>query len=312
MHCLRLPAQSLTRIQRSYSTAPIHAELDRWIAGKKELNLSATLHPDHLSDLYVTLPTRDGTRQPYEPPVEGAPLPYGHHLAFFHPRTPEKYLRPDGTDADFCPPEPFVRRMWAGGRIEWKKPLLIGGKATSSTTVRSVEKKGFERGSPMVFVKQENDMRNEGDSEPAVLEERTHVYLGLGVNKVQRSARVVDALPSPHFSFTYTPSATTLFRFSALTFNGHHIHLDREYAQRSEGYPERLVHGPLTALMLLETLLFYEPDAKLATFEYRALNPVLVNRMSTVHGAWETDTVAHLWTQDEDGVVGMQGKVHIA
>ena len=138
---------------------------------------------------------------------------------------------------------------------------------------------------------------------------------------------VVEGLPTSAFSFSYTPSATTLFRFSALTFNGHHIHLDRDYAQRSEGYPgtsrvlakrvlylltmrlERLVHGPLTALMLLETLLFHRPDAKLRSFKYRAINPVAVNRPMTIHGALEGDGKALLWTEDADGVVGMNGTV---
>ncbi|TFY66667.1 hypothetical protein EVG20_g4422 [Dentipellis fragilis] len=170
---------------RTYSTAPSTEALDRWIkaAADKRLKYSATLHPDHLSDLYVTLPTRDGTRKPYVPPSEGTPMGYGHHLVFFHPRTPERDLRPDGTDADFCPPEPFIRRMWAGGRMEWRKPLLIGAKATSVTTIDSVEKKGFEKGAPMVFVQQKIDMRNEGDEQPAVTEERTHVYLALGLNQ---------------------------------------------------------------------------------------------------------------------------------
>ncbi|ETW85856.1 hypothetical protein HETIRDRAFT_245796, partial [Heterobasidion irregulare TC 32-1] len=281
--------------------------LDQWMAQEKRHVLSDKLHAEHVSDLYITLPTRDGTRAPYVAPRDGSPLGYGHHLAFFHPRTPETKLRPDGTDADFCPPEPYVRRMWAGGKMEWRRSLIIGGQATSVSTVGAVEKKGFEKGSPMVFVKQQIEIRNKGEAEPAVLEERSHVYLALGVNK--RTTREVEGLPTSAFSFSYTPSATTLFRFSALTFNGHHIHLDRDYAQRSEGYSERLVHGPLTALMLLETLLFHRPNAKLRSFEYRAINPVVVNRPMTIHGALERDGKALLWTEDADGVVGMNGTV---
>ncbi|THH17823.1 hypothetical protein EW146_g3078 [Bondarzewia mesenterica] len=294
--------------RRHYSAPPswnVEA-LDRWISQEKQLVLSDRFHTEHLSDLYVTLPTRDGTRAPYVAPEEGARLGYGHHLAFFHPRTPEKDLRPDGTDADFCPPAPFVRRMWAGGKIEWRKPLIVGKKATSVSTVASVAKKGFEKGSPMVFVKQNMEVKHFGEDDIAVFEERSHVYLALGVDK--RTTRAVEGLPTPDFSLTYTPSATTLFRFSALTFNGHHIHLDRDYAQSLKDIL-RLVHGPLTALMLLETLIFHKPDAQPKSFEYRALNPVVVNRSVTIHGSLGQDGVAQLWTEDADGVVGMRGTV---
>jgi hydroxyacyl-ACP dehydratase HTD2-like protein with hotdog domain len=143
----------------------------------------------------------------------------------------------------------------------------------------------------------------------------------------------VHGLPLPDFSLKFTPSPTTLFRFSALTFNGHRIHLDRDYARESEGYPgmtisrvpwalfvrsldvpeilERLVHGPLTALMLLETLAYHCPEVQMKRFEYRALNPVVVNRELTFHGSESGSNEFVLWVQDEDGVVGMKGLVSL-
>lgn len=236
--------------------------LDTWIARPKSLALADTLTPSHLADLYITLPTRDGTRgQPYQPPAEGTPLGYGHHLAFFHPRNPERALRSDGTDADFCPPEPFTRRMWASGAMWWNpKPgsaLNIGDKAYAVSTIASVDKKGFDgenAAHPKVFVKQKIQVTAQGREEPSVVEERAHVYLASRGNKqgarqgvvsalvltglpTDSLRRTVTGLPKPDFSFTYKPSLTTLFRFSALTFNGHHIHLDKDYAQNSEGYP---------------------------------------------------------------------------
>ncbi|CCM02417.1 uncharacterized protein FIBRA_04515 [Fibroporia radiculosa] len=264
---------------RSYST-PVSvanlAALDAWIRHEKILTLTDTLRPEHLSDLYVTLPTRDGTIAPFQPPTEQTPLGYGHHLVFFHPRNPEHALRSDGTDTDFCPPEPWTRRMCAGGRIVWRHPLLIGEKAVATARVSSVEKKGFEKGSPMVFVKQKIEYRKEGSDEVAIEEERSHVYLASPGNR--REARIVKDLPaSPKFCLKYTPSPTTLFRFSALTFNGHYIHLDKDYAQRSEGYAERLVHGPLTALMLLDTYATQSFDIAVKSFEYRAINPLVAS-----------------------------------
>jgi hydroxyacyl-ACP dehydratase HTD2-like protein with hotdog domain len=162
--------------------------LDRWIASASNLKLilTDTLRAEHLSDLYITLPTRDGTHRAQSPPADGAPLGFGHHLAFFHPRNPESLLRPDGTDKDFCPPEPFTRRMWAGGRFEWKMPLLIGEKVSAISTVASVEKKGFEKGSPLVFVNQKIDFSAEGSPKPSLVECRTRVYLATAGKKVKR------------------------------------------------------------------------------------------------------------------------------
>ncbi|KAH9043105.1 hypothetical protein EDB85DRAFT_2130844 [Lactarius pseudohatsudake] len=269
----------LWRVKASPYTIAATEALDLWASQKNSITLSETLHTDRVSDL-------DGTRHPYKSPKNSEALGFGHHLAFFHPRTPEKYLRPDGTDADFCPPEPFVRRMWAGGRMEWRKPLIIGGRATACMNVRSAVKKGFVDAVPMVFVNQGIEISNEGDEEYAILEERAHVYLALGVN--QRRFREVLGLPRPDFSLKFTPSPTTLFRFSALTFNGHHIHLDRDYARESEGYP-----------------------VQMKSFEYRALNPVVVNEELTFNGTWSGPKEITLWVQSGAGVVGMKGKVSL-
>ena len=161
------------------------APLDAWIAQVKSesLTLSDTLTPSHLAALFVTLPTRDGTLQPYQPPSEGSALEYGHHFAFFRPRYPQDALRPDGTDADFCPPEPFTRRMWASGKVWWNaqpgSALRVGDKARAIWSIANVDKKGFEgeNAKPMVFVKQRIQVIPEGRVEPSMVEERSHVFL---------------------------------------------------------------------------------------------------------------------------------------
>ncbi|THG99171.1 hypothetical protein EW026_g3132 [Hermanssonia centrifuga] len=246
--------------RRLLSTAPSSSlnieALDKWIASEKKLTVPDTLRPEHLSSLYATLPTRDHA---HSPPTEGAPLGYGHHLVFFHPRNPESVLRWDGTDADFCPPEPFTRRMWASGKMTWKATgrdaLRIGDSAVAVSEMGQVKKKGFEEGGlPMVFVKQMIKYTKQGSGQVALEEERSHVYLAAPANQRPTRAGIYDVysdkraaltlwsllvsgLPHPDFSLKYLPSATTLFRFSALTFNGHFIHLDKDYAQKSEGYP---------------------------------------------------------------------------
>lgn len=184
--------QSLVGKPRFYSAvaSKFNTEaLDAWIslAQSKQLLLSDSLAPGHAADLYITLPTRDGTRNANATtPVNGTPLAYGHHLAFFHPRNPEPTLRLDGTDADFCPPEPFTRRMWAGGTFSWdnSNPLLIGQNVSAHSAVTSVAKKRFEGpGNPMVFVDQTIWYTAEGNSVASITEERSHVYVVAGMNK---------------------------------------------------------------------------------------------------------------------------------
>jgi len=305
--------------RRFLSTSQLSA-LDAWIQSPKHLTTTDTLSPEHLHKLYVTLPTRtlnhsSSTRVPLQPKI-GEPLGYGHHLTFFLPKNPEADLRSDGTDVDFCPPEPFTRRMWAGGKFTWSTSksaeLKIGDTARADSRILEIQKKGFEGKDPMVFVKQRVSFMKGGESgkndEVAIEEERTHVYLaGLGST---RTIKEVTGLPKADFSFTYLPTPTTLFRFSALTFNGHYIHLSKEYAQ-SEGYSERLVHGPLTALMMLESFVFCRPDVqgKLRSFEYRARNPLVVNQTITLYGAWENDKSVQVWAKDENGTVGMTGRI---
>ena len=177
-----MPRRSLTvPSRRGYSShnAPPPLDehpLDQWIASEKELSLTDTFRPEHLADLYITLPTRDGSRRgtAFAPPAHGDRLAPGHHLVFFHSRMPENALRADGTTPDFCPPEPFTRRMWAGGRMAWKRPLCVGDVAEAVATVASVKKRGFDKGAPMVFVTQKIEYWTRG--ELCVEEERDHVY----------------------------------------------------------------------------------------------------------------------------------------
>lgn len=165
--------------RRLYSTHSNFDALDKWITSPRSLVFADSFHFEHLSDLYITLPTRDGIRKPYQPPMESSPLGYGHHLVSFHSRVPESKLLEDGTDDDFTPPGPFKRRMWAGGKISWdpENPLIIGGKASAAWKVAAVDKKGFDTERPVLFVNQSIDITMAGKEQPSVREERAHVYL---------------------------------------------------------------------------------------------------------------------------------------
>lgn len=221
-----------------------HEDLDRWIASPPTQTLTDGLSTEHLSDLFITLPTRDGTRVSYKMPKVGTPLPGGHHLAFFHARKAEQHLRADGTDEEISPPPPFTKRMWAGGRMTWNanNPLLVGRNATGTARVAKVEKKGFEQGRPMIFVTQRIEFSQVGQSIASIIEERDHVYFYQGATSNRNRKNVFDRevknIPtSVDFALRYIPSPVTLFRYSALTFNAHRIHLDKEYCEKVEGYP---------------------------------------------------------------------------
>jgi hydroxyacyl-ACP dehydratase HTD2-like protein with hotdog domain len=202
--------------------------------------------------------------------------------------------------------------MWAGGKIVWNNtnPLLVGSRATATSTIASADGKGFESGKPIIFVNQKIDVAMQGNSEePSLTEIRTHAYLPFNSRPASEPREVNDVPSKSDFSFTYSPSLITLFRFSALTFNAHHVHLDKDITQLREGYPERLVHGPLTALMLLETAALSNPGLRIKSFEYRAVNPMFVNRTVTLNGTWLDDSTAKLWCADQSGVVGMIGTI---
>lgn len=170
-HC-RQGMQSVARVigahprRRLYSSqTPLvsfeqEKALDDWISRM----LTATrrydddLSPSKLRDLYCTLPTRDHTNDTVF--SSGNPLAPLHTLIFFHPRSREDQLGEDQTDRDFCPPSPFTRRMWAGGAFHFPgrrgsgDSLRMGRHASARTNIGKIEKKGFEKGAPMVFVHQ--------------------------------------------------------------------------------------------------------------------------------------------------------------
>ncbi|TFK98714.1 hypothetical protein BDV98DRAFT_572638 [Pterulicium gracile] len=148
----------------------------------------------------------------------------------------------------------------------------------------SVSLNGFEGDNPTIFVNQRMEFTQPKGVTPkaiSVVEERRHAYLlpSKPDSGKKRVAKPVKDIPTQvDFELRYTPSAITLFRFSALIFNAHYIHLDRSYAQEVAGYPDLLVHGVLSALKLLEAFTTLNPELSLKSFEYRAHNPMIVDR----------------------------------
>ncbi|KAG8714582.1 hypothetical protein FRC11_007908 [Ceratobasidium sp. 423] len=251
--------------------------------------------------LDLTLPSFNGARKLSPRPELNTPIIPGTELTFFPPLVPTEELFDDGTDPSYSAPAPFFRRMWAGGEFAFdpRNQLRVGQKLRCETTVEDVQLKGWEKAretgtldkDTMIFVKQRREVSNEHGF--AVVERRTHVYrpelTGLPSSEATGKKKVGhhSDQPPPDEQFTFTPSAHTLFRFSALTFNAHRIHLDPIYSSQQEGHEDRLVHGPMTALLLLRFAHFKMPSENhIAAFKYRATHPLVVNRPLTLNLAW--------------------------
>jgi len=236
---------------------------------------------------------------------KGAPLPAGWHWTLFHEVVPQSALAADGHErrGDFLPPIALDRRMWAGGRLRFYRALKIGAPVQRISTVRSVDLKEGRSG-PLAFVTVEHRLT---DAEGVVLEEEQDlVYLNRSpappmtgstepakgaAEDVGRRAGEAEPRARADWSEVVTLDEVALFRFSALTFNGHRIHYDRPYATEVEHYPDLVVHGPLVALLLLGAgLRWTARDDRLreenapVRFQYRALQPLYCNESFELNG----------------------------
>ena len=181
----------------------------------------------------------------------GAPLPPLWHWFYFLPRAPQSMLDSDGHPkrGGFLPPIPYPRRMFAGSRLRFHHPLRLGQPAERHATIAGVSLKSGRSGS-LAFVTVANRLEQAGVL--CIEEEQQIVYKEPGAAVPAPAVAAWPELPADARSRLVTPDPRVLFRFSALTFNAHRIHYDRDYAAREEGYPGLVVHGPLTAMLLLQ------------------------------------------------------------
>lgn len=206
---------------------------------------------------------------------EGDPLPLGWHWFYFKQPIRASDLGVDGHErrGDFMPEVDLPRRMWAGGTLRSLAPVRIGERAELRSRVTGVEEKRGKSGR-LVFVTVGQTVLQGGHA--CVEEKQVIVYRGGD----PRTAAVCAPAPDPGdaaWRETFLPTSVTLFRYSALTDNAHRIHYDHPYATEAEGYPDLLVHGPLTALLLLDAAGRNGPGP-VTRFRYRALAPLFVGR----------------------------------
>lgn len=228
---------------------------------------------------------------------EGDPMPLLHHWLHFWDVRPPAELGPDGHPAKggFLPPIPLPRRMWAGGALEFRRPLRFGERVEKVSTITNIAEKSGRSGS-LVFVTLEH--RLSGEEGLAILERQDLVYRAASTAGPPLPDDVGSA-PAARWRETVQPDPVLLFRYSALTMNGHRIHYDRRYATEREGYPALVVHGPLQAT-LLAGLAQEKLGRELESFAFRGVSPAFDGIALHVCGEPEGDG-AKLWTQQGDG-----------
>lgn len=236
-------------------------------------------------------------------PQPGEPLPAGWHWLFFNRAARASELGPDGHPkrGGFLPPAPLPWRMWAGGRLVPHAPLLVGDAARRESEIANIEVKQGRSG-PLVFVLVKH--RVFGAAGLAIEEEHDIVYRG---HPDPTAPSKSEAAPADGvWKRKIVPDPMLLFRYSALTFNGHRIHYDHPYATQVEGYPGLVVHGPLIATLLLDLLRQEMRKARLGKFSYRAVSPLFDTAPFIVNGAPAPDgRRARVWAAGPSGQLAM-------
>ena len=228
------------------------------------------------------------------------------HLCLAPDIAPTSTLGPDGHPArgGFMPPVPLPRRMWAGSHFRFHADIRIGDMVTRRSVVRDVTAKQGRSG-PLYLVTVEHHIDSDGVL--AVTERQDIVYRAAGPAGPPSAAPLsAAAAPEGQYRRAVAASPTLLFRYSALTFNGHRIHYDAPYATTVEGYPGLIVHGPMQATMLVR---FAESlrGARPGRFDFRSLSPLFDTADFTLNAASDGDGL-RLWTSYAGGPVAMEAR----
>jgi len=285
-------------------TAITAADLARWV-GKTE-TATDTITATPYAALSATL-----DRDPGQAPA-GTPLPPLWHWLYFLPLYRQSEVGPDGhaQRGGFLPPVPLPRRMWAASQLEFNRPLRVGDAIRRVSTITDVSEKSGRTGA-LVFVKVRHEIRANDEASPAIVEFHDIVF--------REAPKAGDVAPPPKAAPTQSrwqrrvvPDAVLLFRYSALTFNGHRIHYDRKYVTGVEGYPGLVVHGPLIATLLLDLLREKLPDATVRRYEFRAVRPLFDTNAFDVCGEPAPDGKSvRLWAKDHEGALAMDATAEI-
>jgi 3-methylfumaryl-CoA hydratase len=238
-------------------------------------------------------------------PRTGDAAPFTVHWCLAQPVFPMSMLGPDGhpTRGGFLPPVPLPRRMWAGGEIAFLEPLRVGDETTRTSRIADVTVKTGSTGT-LCFVAVEHVISTARGI--AIRERQDIVYREMTSTQPAAAAKAPPPPPKAQHRESHVSDPVLLFRYSALTFNGHRIHYDRDYVTKVEGYPGLIFHGPLQAALIIEMAAKLRDGRAPAKFRYRGLQPLFEGTEFSIN-ANDVGGEMELWTANAEGQPTMKG-----
>jgi 3-methylfumaryl-CoA hydratase len=273
-----------------------------WIGRRETHRDIAALQP--VAALSATLDRNDAA------PQAGDALPPLWHWLYFLPLAPASGIGEDGHPqrGGFLPPVPLPRRMWAGSRLTFHRALPLGAAIERTSSILDVATKTGRSGS-LVFVTVQHEIADAQGV--AITEAQDIVYRD--APQPGAPAPAPQAAPTDeHFAREIVPDPVLLFRYSALTFNGHRIHYDRPYATGVEGYAGLVVHGPMIATLLLDLVRRERPSHTVRSFTFKAVRPLLDIHRFTLCGRDDGEGRITLWARDHEGALAMQAMAQLS
>jgi len=271
--------------------------LRQWIGKTTEASDIVTAH--------LVMGLRATLFQDVGQPKAGDAAPWTTHWCLAQPVFPMSMLGPDGhpTRGGFLPPVPLPRRMWAGGELEFFEPLRVGDDSKRTSRITDVTIKTGSTGT-LCFVSVEHIITTARGM--AIRERQDIVYRDMGSAAPAMPAKAPPAAPAAKHREIHVSDPVLLFRYSALTFNGHRIHYDRDYVTKVEGYPGLIFHGPLQAALIVEFAAKLHGAKAPKRFSYRGLQPLFEGTEFSVN-ANDIPTGMELWTANAEGQPTMKG-----
>jgi 3-methylfumaryl-CoA hydratase len=238
-------------------------------------------------------------------PKPGDAAPFTTHWCLGQPVFPMSELGPDGhpSRGGFLPPVPLPRRMWAGGELEFVDALRVGDVATRTSRIADVTMKTGSTG-VLCFVSVQHEVTTSRGL--AIRERQDIVYRDVSGPAPAASAKSPPPPPVAQHRETHVSDPVLLFRYSALTFNGHRIHYDRDYVTKVEGYPGLIFHGPLQASFIVELAAKLHGGQPPKKLNYRGVQPLFEGSEFSIN-ANTSDNGMELWVANAEGQPTMKG-----
>jgi 3-methylfumaryl-CoA hydratase len=238
-------------------------------------------------------------------PKPGDAAPFTVHWCLAPQVYPMSELGPDGhpTRGGFLPPVPLPRRMWAGGELEFFDALRVGDEVTRTSRISDVTMKSGSTGT-LCFVSVDHLLTTPRGT--AIRERQDIVYRDIPTAPAPAPAKPAPPPPVAKHRESHMADPVLLFRYSALTFNGHRIHYDRDYVTRVEGYPGLIFHGPMQAAFIVELAARLHGGTAPKKLDYRGLQPLFEGSEFSIN-ANDTPAGMELWIANSEGQPTMKG-----